>query len=271
MKKTTLRFMLVLLCTAGIAACGNDEAPLTGEGGKPSKISPVNDTDRSIQFHYRAGILSEVIEKKGSILRFNYENNELTAVDISPEDKTMADGHGWMNFGREGRRIVVAATYEPNFSSIRTELELDENDVPVRITDAGVYSSDGNGQFILTREGQYYAEFTYGTERGQLVKQVVYDRATSEKVAVFDYEYDGHTGAASKTGLPLWYLACSAYWHRDYRSAYNRFLLNYAGNLVRETVAGTEKDGVYDYTYRYNGENVPVAMKGDIIDITISY
>jgi hypothetical protein len=266
--------MFTLLCVVGIVSCGDGDSDLqlTGESGRPSKITVHNGWGGDMLFYYRDGKLSEVKEKKGAIRRFSYEDNELASIGLSPEDKTVADGSGWMGFRREDRRIIVEASYEPGFALIRTELELDEHDIPVRITDAGTYSRTGeNGELTLIREGQSYAELTYDSATGQLVKQVVYDRATSEKTASYDYEYDGNTGAASKINLPLWYLAYSAYGDRDYRSAYNRLLFNYSGNLVRETVVSAEEDGVYNYDYRYDRENVPVSMKSDIVDITITY
>ncbi|MDR1336302.1 MAG: hypothetical protein LBK22_05695 [Tannerella sp.] len=275
MKKVTLQILpaLFLLCTM---SCNNDDRDLqpTGENGKPGKIGYSDyDRDRSIYFYYQGNRLSEIKEKGGSILRFNYENNEPVSISVSPDSREVADGHGSTVFKKKDEnRITVESSGEPSFDLYVRELELDENHIPVRITETGVYSRTGaGGELTLVRDGQYYAEFTYDPATRQLVKQVVYDKGTSEINAVYEYEYDGNTGAASKIDLPLWFCAYMAYGNRDYKNAWNWLFLSYSGNIVRETAAWTDgEQRVYNYTHQYNSERTPVSMEIDPLDMTLS-
>lgn len=276
MKKATLQILpaLCLLCTM---SCNSDDRDLqlTGENGKPGKISCSDyDRGRNVYLYYQGNRLSEIKEKGGSILRFNYENNEPVSVSVSPDDRNVADGHGSTVFRKEeGNRIMIESSGEPSFELYRRELELDENRIPVRITEAGVYSRGVNGELVQDMDGQYYAEFTYDPATRQLLKQVVHDKGTSEITAVYEYEYDGNTGAASRIDLPLWYCAYMAYRNRDFKSTWNWLFLSYSGNPVRETGIWTDgEQRIYNYSYQYNSEHTPVSMETDLFGrISIAY
>ncbi|MDR1332656.1 MAG: hypothetical protein LBK07_11205 [Tannerella sp.] len=273
MRKAILQILpaLLLLCAA---SCSDSDLQLTGENGKPGKISYNSyDRDSHVYFYYQGNRLSEIKDKGSSILSFKYENNEPVSVSVSPDNREVADGNGSTVFKRkDGNRITIESSGEPSFDLYVRELELDENHIPVRIMEAGVYSRTGaNGELTQVMDGLYYAEFTYDPATRQLLKQVVHDKSTSEIIATYVYEYEGNTGAASKIDLPLWYGAYMAYGHRDYKNAWSWLFLSYSGNIVRETATLTD-DGqrVYNYTYRYNSERTPVSMEIDLLDMALS-
>ena len=283
MKKTIIRFLCILLCTVVIApSCSrdDDDLQLTGLNGKPSCIAYENDNNRdeNVYFYYQGDKLSEIKEIKGSIWRFNYENNELVSIYSSPEDKEMMDGHGSVLFKKEGQdKIIIESWAEPSSELFRMELELDENNVPLKITESGFYAYNGaDGEFSKTRDGFYYAVFTYEPSTNNLLRQTIYAKNTDAKVVSYDYEYDSNVGAVSEIDLPLWYYASQAYGNKNYRNAYNRLFFNYSNNLVKETINadGTADGDAFHYAYQYNDEKAPVFMGNDIAgipSISISY
>jgi hypothetical protein len=193
------------------------------------------------------------------------------SIYTSPEDKEVADGHGSTLFKKESRdKIIIESSGEPGFELFRKEMELNENNVPLKITDAGVYAYTGaNGELSKISDGHFYAVFTYEPSTHNLIRQVIYDIETDEKIISYDYEYDSNTGAFSRIDLPLWYYTYQAYGNRDYRSAYNRLFFNYSNNLVKETVydEGAAQEKIFRYTYKYNEGNAPVFMEHDTEDV----
>jgi len=271
------RVIQYLLCVFILLSCSKDDQPqLTNVDGKPSCVKINDYEETNVFFSYQGNRLSEIKEIGGSIQSFNYENEDLLSISVSPEDKRVADGHGYTKFRKESDyKIVVEATGEPNFDMYRHEVELNKNNIPVRITDLGIFGYTGdNGEISRTREGQYYAVFTYGEATNNLIRIVVYDIISSEEVAVYDYEYDSNIGAISKMDLPLWYYAYRAFMGRDYRYRYGRIFFNYGNNLVKENVFKTDnvtEQNTYNYLYKYNKDNVPISMRSDNGEILITY
>lgn len=270
MKKRILQILFVLVCTI-VVSCSDDDGDLksTGIDGKPGKVvmkyTDPNSTDTDVFFYYQGDKLTGTKEIKGSVLAFNYKDNELTSVTTSPEDKDVADGHGSTTFNKEGSKIIIESWGEPSSYSFRWELELDENNIPVKITDLGTYSHLGaNGELSKVRDGEYYSVFAYEQATKNLVKQTIYKISTSTIVATYEYEYDKNPGAISKIGLPLYYYAYKAYLNRDYRSVYNRLFFNYSNNILKEMVDTEEGESIINYTYQYKKSNTPASMGSDV-------
>ncbi|WP_298651022.1 hypothetical protein [uncultured Proteiniphilum sp.] len=276
MKKTIIRLLYILLCMVTItSSCSreDDDLQLTGLNGKPSSIGYDNDNkpNRNVYFYYQGDKLSEIKELKGSVTRLNYENNELVSVDFSPEDKEVMDGHGSVLFKKEGRdKIIIESWAEPSLELFRMEMKLDENNLPLKITESGFYSYNGaEGEFSKTVDGFYYAVFTYEPSTNNLLRQTIYTKDTDAKVVSYEYEYDSNMGAISEIDLPLWYYVYQAYRNKNYRNAYNRLFFNYTNNLIKETVhaEGTADGDIFHYTYQYNHGKIPVFMEHDIAGI----
>lgn len=277
MKKRVSMFLGVLLCAAVVASCSDDDENLrlTGVSGKPSSVVADDaDGSRNVYFSYKGSSLSEIKEIKGSIQRFNYENGELVSVYTSPEDKDVADGNGSSTFKKDGNTIVSESCGEPAWDvSFRKEIELGEDNIPVKITDVGIFTNTAEG-IEKTEEGKYYGVFTYDGSTKNLARLVVHDKSTSEVVGTYEYEYDNKAGILSNVELPLWYYAWSAYQKRDFRNSYNRIFYNRANNLVKEVVTGTGEDvrqGTYTYSYGYNKDNAPVSMSNGSGNVSITY
>lgn len=277
MKKRILQILFVLVCTI-IVSCSDDDGDLqsTGINGKPGKVTikytdpSFNSIDTDVFFYYQGDKLTRTKAIKGSILDFSYQNNELISVATSPEDKNVADGHGSTTFSKEGSKITIQSWGEPSSDFFRWELQLDENNIPVKITDLGIYSHTGaDGELSKIKEGKYYSAFIYEQTTKNLVKQTVYDISTSIVVATYEYEYDKNLGAISKIDLPLWYYAYKAYINRDYRNVYNSLFFNYSNNIQKETIDTEEGKSVVNYNYQYNKSNTPVSMGSDIYGLPV--
>lgn len=271
MRQTIIQPLLVLLWVAAIiSSCSpeDDNLQLTGLNGKPSSFGYDNNNRKpNIFFYYQGDKLSQIKELKGSVSKFNYENNELVSTEFSPEDKEVMDGHGSVSFKKEiPNKIIVESWGEPSFELFRMEIELDKNNLPTKITELGVYSHNADGLLSKTIDGYYYALFTYESSTNNLLRQAIYSKETDEKIVSYEYEYDKNIGAFSKIYLPLWYYAYRAYVNKNYRNAYNKLFFNYTNNLVKEIVHAEETaDGdIFHYTYQYNDGKTPVFMEHDI-------
>ncbi|MDR2950562.1 MAG: hypothetical protein LBV71_15350 [Prevotella sp.] len=282
MKKSAVRLLFILICLVFVISCSDDDdnnLQSTGVNGKPGKViikyTDPNSKDTDVFFYYKADKLTRTKAIKGSVLDFNYENNELKSVYTSPEDKEVADGHGSTKFSKESNKIIIESWGEPSSDLFRWELELDENNIPVKITEMGMYSPSGaNGELSKVRDGEYYSVFTYDQTTKNLVKQIVYNIGTSNIAATYEYEYDNNPGAISKIYLPLWYYAYKAYMNREYRNVYNRLFFNYTNNIQKEIVDTEEGESIVNYSYKYNKNNTPVSMGSDIYGlpaISITY
>ena len=266
MKMKVAHFLLMLFCIAAIS-CNDDELQLTKMQGKPSSISS-NIDNRKMFFFYKGNHLSEIKElhyvRSKSIYNYSDENNDLMSISSMIEDKNIADGSGFIRFRKEDGKIIIESSGEPGFDIFRLELELDNNNNPVKITDMGIFSYTGvNGEISKIAEGDYYAVFTYNQATKNLTRLVVYDKISTEEVASYDYEYDNNVGAVSKMGLPLWYYAYKAFMLRDSNDIFHKIYFNHSNNIIFEKVTAAShnpEQNTYEYIYKYNKANTPVSM-----------
>ena len=165
------------------------------------------------------------------------------------------------DFTKEGSHKIIIRSGEAlsSYAPPPWELELDENNIPLKIID-----------------GKYYAIFTYDSDNKNLIKQTLYDISTEKIVTTYNYEYDSNFGILSKVDLPLWFYAYKAYSARESRYTYNRIYFNYYNNLIKETISN-ENGSKYDEfnsDYWYNDWHAPVLMSGDTpgrISLSITY
>lgn len=280
MKKIATQTFFILLCAIVMVSCSNDDGDfqLTGVNGRPSSIKSQNRGMGDIFFYYQGNQISSIKQTKGTISQFRYDNNELVSVDFSPEDKNIADGSGSISFKKEGNnKIIIESLAEPSSNKYRWELELNEDNIPIKITDKGIFSISGTSEDLsVAGEREYYGVFSYDPVTKSLKSQAIYSIKTGKIVAAYTYEYDSNIGAISKVDLPLWYYAYMVYRSRDSASAYDRLFFNYSNNIVKESIDSDNiavKD-VINYTYKYNKENAPILMKSDrpnTEDLSITY
>lgn len=277
MRRTTFTLLFTLLFLAGVTSGCDGDNDFRGENGKPSSIKSGDNSRVLFSYSNGAKQITQIKEIKGSVWDFKYENNMLSSISFSPEDKRVADGHGFTEFIREGNKIIIEQTGEPSFDMFKQELESDGDGIPVKITDIGVYSHIGNGEIAKVREGESYSVFTYDLTTKNLLKQTVYNQVTLEVTANYSYEYDNKQGAISKLDLPLWFYAYSAYNNKDYRNGYNRIFFNYSNNVIKETVTNIAEGGqssVISYNLQYNNDNFPTSMGNNLYGgtyMSISY
>lgn len=262
MKKTFAYLLLLPFACAGFMACEKDEHALTGENGRPSNVTYV---DTSIEYSYTNQRLTQIREKGITIRTFHYKGDELDYVSFTPDDPRIADGNGSNHFKREGNIITIQSWGEPSFNQIEFIMELDEHDLPVKITVNGGYSNN-SGTIEKTVEGRQYALFSIDPSTRNLLKQEIFDKQTNERIALYEYEYENTPGAMSKSSLPLWYHIWIAY-GLPYASGDDRDLfLNYVNNIRLKKV----NDSRYDqpqktvrYRYTYNKDGFPITQTCD--------
>ncbi|PXV68903.1 hypothetical protein CLV62_101169 [Dysgonomonas alginatilytica] len=269
MKRTIIQLLFTLLFLVGVTSgCDNDKYNNAGGvNGRPSSLKDGNDSRVFFSYSYEERI-NQIKEEKGSICDFKYENGELSSISVSPADKNVADGHALTEFTREGNKIIIERWAEPSSSIYKQEIELDNDGIPVKITDVGVYSHTGsNGEITKIREGESYAIFTYDLTTKNLLNQTVYNKITSEATASYTYEYDDKYGVVSRLDMPLWFYAFYAYRNKDYRNDYGCIFFNYSNNVIKETVTNiTEgtKPSIITYNIQYNNDNFPTLMGNDL-------
>jgi hypothetical protein len=264
----TCTFLCLLL--AGLAACSkNDSEPLTGQPGKPSRITYNNET---VYFAYQDNKIHRITEKEGAglVTEFAYENRELISVSSWVTNPMVADGSSFTEFRKEGEnRIIAHSTAEPSSMYYEKEIELNDRGLPVRITETGAYDyivleDENETGWTKIREGQYYALFSWDASTGNLLKKETFLIETSEPVASYTYTYDKAPGIVSKTDGPAWFYA---YWggggiYSAVGTAHHMIFANYANNLTEATIDDYANNLhiTYTYTYAYNPEGYPLSI-----------
>lgn len=266
MKKSIFALSLAFMFLACFTSCDKDEdLKLTKENGKPSSLS--NASNPNVFYYYDGDKLKSIKEIKGSISNYEYKGGKLVSVNYSPEDKSVADGHGTVRFEQVGNKIQIASWGEPVSGEYRWELEMDGNGIPQRITEIGFFSHNKEGKLVVEEEGVYYTEFTYDPVKKNLLKLAMFEKKTVNQLMTYTFEYDNNPGALSKIDLPLWYHAYQAYRNRDFSAEHARLFYCYGNNILKEMVTGklTEDASISEdvkviYSYEYNKEKYPITQ-----------
>lgn len=270
MKKVFFYLFCISLFSLATMSCSDDDNfPFTGENGRLSGVKYPDNT--YVQFYYHGHKVSQVKDSQGFVSEFNYLNNELSKISYYPTDPRVADGHGSSTFKREGSKVRIESWGEPSSSLYIQEIELDANEIPVKISDIGVFEYR-EGVLEKVEEGNYYAFLSYDPDTRSLLKEEVYSVKTSEKIASFAYEYESTPGVMSKVDLPLWFYSFRthmSYWVNNSSNLY----FNYSENLVRKTIVDEQNNTHSDirYTYEYNKAGFPVKMFTGSEGFSISY
>lgn len=259
MKNVFFYILCLTFFSLGALSCSDDDDfPYTGVNGR---MSGVKLPDNSyVQFHYIGDRIIQIIDNEGFVSDFSYEVDEPSQISYYPADERIVCGHGAVTFKREGNKIRVESWGEPSSSLYVQEIELDENEIPVTITDKGIYKYHENGLEKI-EEGNYYAFLTFDPVTRSLLKEEVYSFKTSERVATFTYDYESTPGVMSKVDFPLWFYAHKmhmSFWVNDPNNLY----FNYSENLVRKVIDDTRGNQYSEipYSYEYNKDGFPVKM-----------
>lgn len=257
-------------------SCNKNEIEPTRLNGKPSMVKQDNQTKTF--FYYTGNKIAKIKEKRGSVYKFNYTGEELTSIDVSPEDRRVEDGIGTSTFTREGNKIIIHSSGAPSLDIVAIkELELDANETPVKLTDLGFFRQTSDG-LKKEADGTYYTLFTFNPLTGSLWKQKTYDIYTGELTASCSYEYDNASGMLNRVDMPLWFYA---YWlhlgKHFYWDPLKALFHNYANNLQTVIVSyhkEEEKEMIANYQYQYNQYEYPFFIENDYPTnsmFTISY
>lgn len=254
----------------------DDELVRTYQEGKPSCIIAGDNTKTFI--YYQGDRISRIKETDGATYNFEYKDNELTSISFYQTDKNIMDGFGGIHFKREGNKIMIESSGAPSFILAVKELELDDNDIPIKMTDMGFYEQTANGLEKM-REGKYYTLFHFDDTTKNLLKMETFDIATNKLEASFQLVYDDSYGIMSNLNMPLWFYA---YYNHSFYNSYTLKAIfrlpffNYANNLIKATydiettsyygyvdlerINEISEHGIINYSYMYNKNKYPILM-----------
>jgi len=276
MKKVAFFLISLSFIIGGLASCSDDDNdfPRTGENGRLSIAQYGTDM---VYFSYKGNKIHKIQMNNAFESEFEYTNNELSGIRSYPIDERIADGNGKVSFKREGNKIIVESWGEPSSETFITEIELDENDVPLKITEVGSMGHI-DGQVQKVRDGKYYTLVTIDPQTKNFLMAEKYIIETSEKVSTYAYEYADTPGIMSKIDLPLWYFAYINYWSAAVGDTYNLLYFNYSGNVVKKIVDDDLHPfhGTVEYKYEYNKAGYPVklinlSINGGVNEMAIRY
>jgi hypothetical protein len=264
-------FFFIFLFSTCIISCSDTESHgfICGSGsGNLSYIEYNNGEKISLCYDYQ-GNIAQIKVENGTISSYSYssKNNDFTSISVSYIDNSIFDGYGGITFKKESRnKIIIESSGAPSFYKHRQELELDDNGIPVKITDIGTYSFSGEEIPRLEGEKEYYSEFTYDPETKNLLNQVLYSKNSSEAIATYTYEYDSNPGIMSDVNLPLWFYTYYAY-HNSH--IYGGLFFNHHNNIIKETIDSNIMTGqvVVNYKYQYNSEGFPISMENNFYEV----
>lgn len=260
---------LTFFSIAAMSCSDDDNFPRTGVDGRISSVKFPDNT--FVVFHYNGAKIWQMKDSGGFVSDFSYTNNEPGKISYYPTDKRVADGNGAISFKRDGNKVRIENWGEPSFALYVKEIELDEHDIPVKITDVGIFENRGEG-LEKVEDGIHYAVFTFDPVTRSLLKEEVYSIETSERVVTFTYEYEPTPGAMSNVDLPLWFFTYNI--HKSYwEGGYNNLYFNYSENLIRKVIDDKQNNKHTDirYTYAYNKAGFPVGMYTGESGFRISY
>jgi hypothetical protein len=263
MKSFLTYSLLISLLTAGMMACSTDDDAIkpTGENGKPSQMKYSLD-NTGLLFYYQADRLWQTKSESGGVTEFIYKNDELASLHFYQTNEMIADGGGSISFKKEGdRKILVEHTAEPFFDIYTQEIELDERNLPVKITQTGSFAGGfppGEERQLL-QAGRNYSLFSYDASTLSLLKEEVFLIENDKRIGVYTYEYENTPGVIGRMNAPLWF-----YIYRSSNTYTPGIYLHYARNLSKATININVDENqwheTFDYSYEYNKAGYPVTI-----------
>lgn len=272
------QFIHTLASTALLAAsfclfsCNDDIEGfgLTGKDGLPSALIT---TDKTTYLSYSGNRLMQMMDEIGFTTSFEYEGNELKWVSFAPPaDPNIADGHGSTRFEKDGNKILAKSSGEPSFDVSVNEIELDENGLPAKITEKGLFQMTGEGEKQLS-DGKYYSILTFEPSTKNLIKLERFSLEDSTLITSYTFKYNSQPGSMSKVELPSWFFA---YWYQrnpHISELLSRQFLNNNNTLMEETTtdeASGESNTIH-YKYTYNDKSYPVSVENGEKTMEIRY
>lgn len=271
MKRFIRTFVPVTLMAASLClfSCDNDNEGFgfTGKDGLPSAFET---HEQTIYLSYTGNRLLKMMKKDGSTTSFNYEGNELRSISFAPPaDPNIADGYSSVHFEKEGNKIRVKSSGEPSFDLYEKEIELDENGLPAKITDIGVFEMTAEGKKKL-RDGENYSILTFDPSTKNLLKSEEFSLKDSKLITSHTFTYNNQPGSMSQVELPVWFFG---YWFQknSYTASNFRQFLHYRNTLTEETItdgsSGNSRTIYYKYTYNKNTYPISVDNGSETMEI----
>lgn len=197
--KNILNYILLFFLPISYTSCSNTDES-NSENGRPNFIIINQEQKSKIKFYYQDDYISKIIEEKGSTIHFEYNNDELISIFLSPTDPQKADDNILIKFSRKGNKVIV--TKSDNSESSAEEIELDENNIPIKMTYKGLYFPEFEKYYNYT----YHSSFTFDSQTQELLKEEIFFENSSDIIYTYTYEYEDSPGIFSKVNLPLWFM-----------------------------------------------------------------
>lgn len=252
--KNTLNYILLFSLFISYVSCSDDN-DLKGANGRPSFIKTDQDQKGNIEFYYQDKCISKIIEEKGSTIHFEYDNDELISISLSPTDPQKADGNIFIKFSREGNKIIAIKSGDCDSST--EEIELDKNNIPIKMKYKGLYFPEFNDYYNYA----YYSSFTFDTQTQKLLKEEIFSENTSDIIYTYTYEYEDSPGIFSEINLPLWFHAYCSHQLRNSTTGIELLFINYMNNISEKNIELLVDDVIIsqkiNYTYSHNKNGFP--------------
>jgi len=244
----------------GVSSCSEndtDNLKLTGEEGRPKSFR-FNNGDYYLLTYDGSRLLTR-IDKKGRTYTYKYNDDGFYYYSAVMAPEEGGEG-GAIRFEKESKnKIIVQDGLQPDMLYDFLEIDLDESEVPVRITHNGVYCCLGIENPDLLQEGSYYFKIKVDPETKNLLKTEKISKKDSKILETITYEYDDKYGTMSGIDLPIWF---RIYYSVRFRSSdpINKQILNYHNNIVKQTVSESDKeDKITKYIYTYDEKGFPLS------------
>lgn len=275
MKKTCIYIFLAALSLLTITSCSDDDnndVPNTNVKGKPSVLSFYDYFDggsnSNISYLYNKENTIRRTISNSSYSDFTYKDGVLTFINSGQLDSNVADGHSSIKFDKDENKITIDAWGEPSSIIYRYEIVLDDNNIPTKLNELGNFRHNEKGDLVQETDGYYYSIFTYDASGKKLMKQSIYIKQDSRFIYEIDYGYDNNPGLFSKVDLPTWYIAYKAFESKSNIMLSSNIYLSNINNLLskKTKVKETNTDLIVNYTLKYDTDNYPISISGDVAD-----
>lgn len=252
--KNILNYILLFFLPISYTSCSNTDES-NRENGRPNFIIINQEQKSKIKFYYQDDYISKIIEEKGSTIHFEYNNDELISIFLSPTDPPKADDNILIKFSRKGNKVIV--TKSDNSESSTEEIELDENNIPIKMRYKGLYFPEFEKYYNYT----YHSSFTFDSQTQELLKEEIFFENSSDIIYTYTYEYEDSPGIFSKVNLPLWFYAYCSHQFRNSTTGIELLFTNYANNIIEKNIDLLVDDMILNtrinYTYSYNKDGFP--------------
>lgn len=249
--RSTFDYILLLVLFMGYTSCSDNDNSKS-ENGKPSFIETNQNVKSRIKFYYQDNHISKIVEKEGSTIYFEYNNNELISLSLCPTNQEIMDGNIFIKFSKVENKIIINKSGDCETST--AEIELNENDIPIKMTYKGLDFPELENSF--NPNISYYSQFTFAPQTSKLLKEEIFYQNYSDIIYSYTYEYEESPGIFNEINLPLWFHAYCCHYARNATTGFELLFANYTNNVLEKNIDLFVDDMILNtrinYVYSYD-------------------